>query len=114
MIRQSQDAKFGDYQANFAMPLGKQLRRPPREVANEIVARLDVADFCLPPEIAGPGFINLRIKDQWLVERLTAAVGDPRLGVPQAAAPRTFVIDFLGPNVAKADARRAYSLHGHR
>jgi arginyl-tRNA synthetase len=101
MIRQSQDAKFGDYQANFAMPLGKQLRRPPREVAGEIVARLDVADFCLPPEIAGPGFINLRIKDAWLIERLTAAVADPRLGVPQAAAPRTFVIDFSAPNVAK-------------
>ena len=101
LIRRSQDPKFGDYQANLAMPLGKRLRRPPRDVAAEIVGRLDVADLCQPPEIAGPGFINLRISDDWLVERLSAAVGDPRLGVPPVAEPRTFVIDFSAPNVAK-------------
>ena len=66
LVRRSQDPKFGDYQANFAMPLGKQLGRPPRDVAAEIVARLDVADLCEPPEIAGPGFINLRLRDDWL------------------------------------------------
>ena len=69
MVRPSQDPRFGDYQANFAMPLGKQLGRPPRDVAAEIVGRLDVADFCQPPEIAGPGFINLRLRDEWLAER---------------------------------------------
>ena len=63
------------------MPLGKRLRRPPREVAAEVVGRLDVADLCEPPEIAGPGFINLRLNDEWLAERLAAAVADPRLGV---------------------------------
>ncbi|MGA2031666.1 MAG: arginine--tRNA ligase [Thermoguttaceae bacterium] len=101
MVRRSQDAKFGDYQANFAMSLGKQLGRPPREVAAEIVSRLAVSDFCAPPEVAGPGFINLRIKDQWLTERLTAALADPRLGVPRVARPRMFVIDYSAPNVAK-------------
>jgi arginyl-tRNA synthetase len=101
MIRRSQDPKFGDYQANFAMPLGKRLGRPPREVAAEIAAAVDVADFCHPPEVAGPGFINLRIKDSWLVERLAAAVNDPRLGIAPAAQPRTYVIDYSAPNVAK-------------
>jgi arginyl-tRNA synthetase len=100
-IRRSQDPKFGDYQANLAMPLAKLLGRKPREIAAEIVERLDVADLCQSPEIAGPGFINLRIKDDWLAARLAAAVKDPRLVVPMIAEPRTFVIDFSAPNVAK-------------
>jgi len=101
MIRRAQDARFGDYQANFAMALGKQLNKKPQELAAEVVARLDVADLCQPPEVAGPGFINLRLKDEWLIERVTAAVNDPRLGVELAAAPRTYVIDYSAPNVAK-------------
>jgi len=101
LIRRSQDAKFGDYQANLAMPLGKRLRRSPREVASEVIARLDVADLCHPPEIAGPGFINLRVKDEWLVERLSAAISDPQLGVTKVATPRAFVVDYSAPNVAK-------------
>jgi len=101
LIRRSQDPKFGDYQANFAMPLGKRLGRPPRDVAAQVVARLDVADFCQPPEIAGPGFINLRLTDAWLVEKLTAAVADPRLGIAPVAEPRTYVVDYSAPNVAK-------------
>ena len=101
MVQRSQDAKFGDYQANLAMPLGKELRRPPREVAAQIVGRLDVEDLCLAPEIAGPGFINLKVRDAWLAERLAAAVCDPRLGIPVVECPRTYVIDYSAPNVAK-------------
>jgi arginyl-tRNA synthetase len=101
LIRRSTDPKFGDYQANFAMLLGKRLGRPPKEVAAEIVARLEVDDLCEKPEIAGPGFINLRIKNQWLAEKLAAAGGDPRLGIPAVARPRTYVIDYSAPNVAK-------------
>src|SRR5580658_9233739 len=100
-IRRAQDARFGDYQANFAMALGRQLNKKPQELAAEVVARLDLADICLPPEVAGPGFINLRLKDEWLIAQLAAAVNDPRLGIEAAAQPRTFVIDFSGPNVAK-------------
>jgi arginyl-tRNA synthetase len=101
MIRPSQDSKFGDYQANCAMPLGKQLGKPPREIAAQIVEKLDVADICGEVSIAGPGFINLRLKDEWLIEQLTAAIDDPRLGVLPAKHPRTFVIDYSSPNVAK-------------
>ena len=79
LVRPAQDAKFGDYQANFAMPLGKQLGRPPREVATDIIAKSNLADLCQPPEIAGPGFINLRLQDEWLTEQLNRAVPDERL-----------------------------------
>jgi len=100
-IRRSQDAKFGDYQANMAMSLGKQLRRPPRDVAAEIVSRLDIADLCEKPEIAGPGFINLRLKNDWLVGQLASAIGDGRLGIEPVQNPRTYVVDYSAPNVAK-------------
>ncbi len=101
MIRPSQEERFGDYQANLAMPLGKRRGRSPREVAAELVARLDVADMAEPPEIAGPGFINFRLRAEWLAKQLTQAVADPRLAVPLAAHPKTYVIDYSAPNVAK-------------
>ena len=102
LVLPSQDAKFGDYQANCAMPLGKRLGQPPHEIATQIVARLDVADLCDGPEIAGPGFINLRLKDDWLAEQLAVASADTaRLGVAPAARPRTVVVDYSSPNVAK-------------
>ena len=101
MIRVSQDAKFGDYQANFAMSLGKQLGKPPRDVATGVAAETALDDFCQPAEVAGPGFINLRLKDDWLTAQLQAAVDDPRLGVPPVAKPKTYVIDYSSPNVAK-------------
>jgi arginyl-tRNA synthetase len=101
LVRPSQDPKFGDYQANFAMPLGKRLGRPPRDVAAEVVARLDVADLCEPPEVAGPGFINLRILRPWLEQALAGAVASDRLGIESAARPRIYVLDYSAPNVAK-------------
>jgi len=100
-VRPSQDTKFGDYQANCAMPLGKRLGRPPRDVAMQLVAKLSLGELCLPAEIAGPGFINLRLNEDWLTARLQVAVDDPRLGVEVVAQPRTYVIDFSAPNVAK-------------
>jgi len=101
MVRQSGDARHGDYQANIAMPLGKRLGKSPRDIAAEIIEQLDVADLCDPPEIAGPGFINLRVRDDWIVERLTGAVGDERVGVPKIDKPRTYILDYSAPNVAK-------------
>jgi len=105
MIRPSQDPKFGDYQANFAMPLGKRLDRPPRDVATEIVARLNAAPglgkICLPPEIAGPGFVNLRLRDDWIVVQVMHAAADERLGIEPVASPRTYIVDYSSPNVAK-------------
>lgn len=101
MVRPSGDVRHGDYQANCAMPLGGQLGRPPREVAEELVSKFDAGDLCEPPEIAGPGFINLRLKDSWLQSQLNALVQDERLGVATADEPETIVVDFSAPNVAK-------------
>jgi arginyl-tRNA synthetase len=101
MIRQAQDPKFGDYQANCAMPLGKQLGRPPRQLAVEMVARLQSDDLCDPPEVAGPGFINLRLKTSWLAQQLGRMRRDERLAIPAVAMPSTYVVDFSSPNVAK-------------
>src|SRR6478672_3620146 len=90
LILPSQDAKFGDYQANCAMPLGKRMGKPPREIASQLVAGLDVADFCEPPQIAGPGFINVKLKEDWLSAQLAATSADvDRLGVAHAESPRT-------------------------
>jgi arginyl-tRNA synthetase len=102
MVLPSQDAKFGDYQANCAMPLGKRLGKPPREIAAALVEKLNVADLCETPEIAGPGFINLKLKEAFVADKLKAASPDvDRLGVTPVSTPRTFVLDYSSPNVAK-------------
>ena len=101
MIRPAQDAKFGDFQANFAMPLSKQLGKSPREIAQMAVDRLQISDLCEAPEIAGPGFINLRLRDDFLAQRISQIAGDDRLGVQPATSPRNVVVDFSSPNVAK-------------
>lgn len=102
MIRPAQDAKFGDYQANCAMPLGKKLSKSPREVAAELIGQVAIDDLCKSPEIAGPGFINLTLNDDWLKARLSSALTDDRLGVELTKDTRKFVVDFSSPNVAKS------------
>jgi len=101
LIHRSQNERFGDYQADLAMPLAKRLGKKPRDLAAQIVARLDVANLAEPPELAGPGFINLRLNDDYLVRRVNALIHDERLGVPTVESPRTFVLDYSAPNVAK-------------
>ncbi len=101
MVKPTQDAKHGDYQLNAAMSLAKTLGKKPREVAQEIVERLPLGDLLETPEIAGPGFINLRLRSDWMAARLREIARDPRLGVAPAAKAKTYVIDFSGPNVAK-------------
>jgi arginyl-tRNA synthetase len=105
MIRPAQDAKFGDYQANFAMPLAKQLKLGPKDVAATIVERVmtqtDLGSLCEQPEIAGPGFINLRIRPERLVLATRGLVGDDRCGVTPVTELRPVVVDFSSPNVAK-------------
>jgi arginyl-tRNA synthetase len=101
MIKPAQDARFGDYQANCAMSLVKVLKRKAPDIARDIVARLDLADWLQPPEVAGPGFINLRLREDWLSRQLHGLAADDRLGIDRAAPPRTFVVDYSSPNVAK-------------
>ena len=95
------DARFGDFQTNIAMILAKQQRANPRQLAQTIVDKLDLAGMCDAPEIAGAGFINFRLLPEWTASHFAQLCADPRLGVPTPAQPRTIVIDFSSPNVAK-------------
>ena len=101
LIRVSQNPKFGDYQANIAMPLAKKLGQNPRQVAQAIIDKLRGDDILEKPEIAGPGFINLRFKDATLENGVLQTFQDERLGVPETEKPRTYVLDYSAPNVAK-------------
>ena len=101
-VRETADPKFGDYSGTMAMALAKRAGLKPRDVAVEIIHRLDVGDlFEMPMEPVGPGFINLRVRQDALARAVVAAVRDPRMGVAPVAMPETIVIDFGGPNVAK-------------
>ncbi len=100
-VKPTQDARHGDYQANCAMALQKVLGKPPRDVAALIRDRIDVGDWLETPEIAGPGFLNFRLKSDWLAKQVRLTAADERLGVQLPEKPRTVVIDFSSPNVAK-------------
>jgi arginyl-tRNA synthetase len=101
MLVPTSDPKFGDYQANLAMSLAKPLKQKPRDIATQIVEKLDVNDLCEPPGIAGPGFINLRFKTEYLEDQLRAMQTDPRLGVEPVKTPQKVIVDFSSPNIAK-------------
>src|SRR5207253_2129507 len=78
----------------------KTLGKKPRDIAQELVNRLNLGDLLDPPEIAGPGFINLRLQSSWLAKQVHAIAADDRLGVSKQPA-KTYVIDYSSPNVAK-------------
>ena len=94
-------SSFADLQANVALPLGKRLGRPPREVAAELIGHLDVGGICAEPTVSGPGFINFTLLDDWIAGEAGDLLADPRLGVPLAAEPRTVVVEYSSPNIAK-------------
>ncbi|MBX3221811.1 MAG: arginine--tRNA ligase [Labilithrix sp.] len=89
-----------DFQADVALGLGRKLGRPPREIAEAIVAKVDLAGLVDKIEIAGPGFVNLSLTGEWLAREVRAAAADARLGVA-SETPETVVIDYSSPNVAK-------------
>ncbi len=95
------DKKFGDYQSNVAMGLAKKMGKPPRDVAQQIVASLNVKDLCERVEIAGPGFMNFFIRPQSFIQYLEGMKTDPRLGVETVSVSTHHVIDFSCPNLAK-------------
>jgi len=102
IVRPSTDPKFGDYQANGVMALAKKLKTNPRKLAEEVVKNLDLSDICESPEVAGPGFINLRLKPEFLADRLLEInKSSASLGIDKAAVPKTIVVDFSSPNIAK-------------
>jgi arginyl-tRNA synthetase len=100
-VKATGDGRHGDYQANCAMALAKVLGMPPREVAQKIKDRLDLGDWLEAPEIAGPGFLNFRLRSDFLAAQVRCMAADERLGVQLPVKPRSLVIDFSSPNVAK-------------
>ena len=102
LLKPTQDAKHGDFQINGVLPLAKQLKKSPRELAERVAGKLAGREEIASAEVAGPGFVNLRLSDAWLAARLTEMVKDrERDGVPAAEPARTIVVDYSSPNIAK-------------
>ena len=95
------DPRFGDYQTNAALVLGKQRGENPRVLAEKIVARFDTDDLCDAPAVAGPGFTNFTLRPSAVAEKTVEVLRDDRLGIAEAKSPLRVVIDFGSPNVAK-------------
>jgi arginyl-tRNA synthetase len=92
---------FADFQSNAALPLAKRLGRAPRDIASEIAALLDVADIAEPPTVSGPGFVNLTLRNDWIARAAAEVLADPRVGVPATAHPKTVIVEYSSPNIAK-------------
>lgn len=101
LVRPCPDPRFGDYQATALMGLAKARRVNPRQLAAEVLARLEVGDLCEAVEVAGPGFVNFRLRPQTVADAVAAAAGRELPFVLPAARPRTIIVDFSSPNVAK-------------
>jgi arginyl-tRNA synthetase len=100
-VTPSADGRFGDYQTNAAMVLAKREKKNPRELGQTIVDIIDVSGISEPPTLAGAGFLNFRLTPEFLDATATENLADDRCGVAPTAQPRTIVIDFSAPNVAK-------------
>ncbi len=100
-VRPCPDPKFGDYQSNSLMALAKERKINPRQLATDVLAQLDASDICEKVEIAGAGFLNFRLKNSAVSDALASAARGEHLFFATAAQPRTIVIDFSSPNVAK-------------
>jgi len=97
----STKVEFGDYQINGAMAAAKLLKTNPRALAEQLVQQLDLADMAEKVEIAGPGFINVTLRKDWLAAQLVGASQNPRLTLSANPAPQTVVVDYSAPNLAK-------------
>ena len=89
LVSPSRNPQFGDYQANVAMPLAKQTRRKPQEVAAAIIGNLQFDDVADPPTVAGPGFINFKLKAEYLAALAAELLHDDHLGVAKDGLPAT-------------------------
>ena len=101
LVRPCPDPQFGDYQSNSLMALAKERKMNPRQLATDVLAKLDLSNSCEKVEIAGAGFLNFRLKVSAVAEAVTSAARGEHLFFSKATQPRTIVIDFSSPNVAK-------------
>jgi arginyl-tRNA synthetase len=101
LVRPCPDPRFGDYQSNALMGLAKARRLNPRQLATDVVAKLDVSEWCEKVEVAGAGFLNFRLQPAALGKVLQEVMGGSPLFFEPTSQPRTVVVDFSSPNVAK-------------
>ncbi len=101
LVRQSAKVQFGDYQANGMMGVAKKLKTSPRDFAQKVLALLELSDVAEKVEIAGPGFINIFLKDNWMSAALTSLRQSERLDITEVDQPQTIVVDYSSPNLAK-------------
>lgn len=101
LVRPCPDPRFGDYQSNALMNLAKARKLNPRQLATDVVSKLDVARWCDKVEIAGAGFLNFRLKTSAIADALNEVLAGGPLFFTKTANPRTIVVDFSSPNVAK-------------
>ncbi len=92
---------LAQFQCNGAMAAAKTAKQPPRAIAEKVAARLKDDPTFREVTLAGPGFINLHVTDAYLAEHTNGLRADARLGMPPTASPRTVVLDYGGPNIAK-------------
>ena len=100
-VQPAQDAKFGDFQCNDVMKLSKTLHRAPRDIAQAALSAVPLSDMLEKAEVAGPGFINLTVKPDWLAKQIETLAASDRFGIPQTGAGKKVVIDYSSPNAAK-------------
>ena len=94
-------SSFADFQSNAALSFAKKLGKPPRDVAGEIISHLDVSDISEAPTVSGPGFVNFTLRSEWIAAATDDLLADPRLGTPLAEVPRTVIVEYSSPNIAK-------------
>jgi arginyl-tRNA synthetase len=100
-VDHASNPQFGDFQSNIALTLSKQLKQQPRQIAEKIVTNLSFDGMCEAPSIAGPGFINIRLKSSFLESEINRLRSDERLGVPLPTRPKKVIVDMSSPNIAK-------------
>ena len=101
LVRPCPEPNFGDYQANALIGLAKRNKLDPREFAKQVIGKIDVDKFCEIVEVAGPGFLNFRLKTEFISDTLLSACKGDHLFLSSSEKPRTIVIDYSSPNVAK-------------
>lgn len=95
-------ADLGQFQCNGALAAAKAARQNPRAVAESVLANVSPREIFADLSLAGPGFINITLTDQFLAERLRAVASDARFGCAPVPHPETIVVDYGGANVAKS------------
>ena len=101
VVKPSARPEFGDYQANGIMSAAKKLKSNPRDLASKVLEHLDLSDIAEKVEIAGPGFLNIHLSNQWLTQQTEKTLNSETLKIETVTSPQTIVIDYSAPNLAK-------------